>query len=180
MATLTLNRRPTGPLAGWRRVIPRRVLDHDGAQGHRRRRLDWKFPNAGKSTLLFAHLSRLIPRSRIIPFTTKYPNLGTVVASEHQFVMADIPGLIGGAHAGHGLGHEFLRHVEHSTVLVHLVGQCPWTALTRSRTIERFVTSLPSTVQQWPSGPSSNFVITKMDMTGGERIPRADHGRTLP
>jgi GTP-binding protein len=121
-------------------------------------------PNAGKSTLL-SRISRAHPEIADYPFTTKYPNLGTVVAAENNFVVADIPGLIEGAHAGHGLGHEFLRHVERTSVLVHLVEAAP---LDGSDPVENYRAIRNELTQYSPAlaDRPELLVVTKMDVTG--------------
>ena len=121
-------------------------------------------PNAGKSTLL-SRISRAHPEIADYPFTTKYPNLGTVHAgSEGAFVVADIPGLIEGAHEGHGLGHEFLRHVERTRLLVHLVEAVPIDGsdpVANYRTIRHELELYSPTLAQRPE----ILVVTKLDLT---------------
>lgn len=122
-------------------------------------------PNAGKSTLL-SRISRAHPEIADYPFTTKYPNLGTVHAgSDEGFVVADIPGLIEGAHEGHGLGHEFLRHVERTRLLVHLIDAVPTDGsdpASNYRTIRQELEHYSPELARRPE----LLVITKMDVTG--------------
>jgi len=123
-------------------------------------------PNAGKSTLL-SRISRAHPEIADYPFTTKYPNLGTVMASDRTFVVADIPGLIEGASTGHGLGHEFLRHVERTTLLVHLVEAVP---IDESDPVQNYRTIRNELAKYSPALAERPelLVVTKMDVTGAE------------
>lgn len=126
-------------------------------------------PNAGKSTLL-SRLSRATPEIADYPFTTKFPNLGrAVVDGEHSFVLADLPGLIEGAHSGVGLGHEFLRHVERTRVLVHLVEPFPTTgadSLENYRTIRRELALYSTALAAKPE----ILAVSKSELTGSGEV----------
>ena len=126
-------------------------------------------PNAGKSTLL-SRLTRARPESADSPFTTKHPNLGIVtVDQDRSFVMADIPGLIEGAHAGAGLGHEFLRHIERAGILVHLVEPLPMDGsdpLANYRTIREELTQYDQQLGQRPE----IIAVTKAELPGAAEV----------
>ena len=126
-------------------------------------------PNAGKSTLL-SRLSRARPEIAPYPFTTKHPNLGRVqIDSDRSFIMADIPGLIEGAHVGVGLGHEFLRHIERAGILVHLVEPEPTDGtepLANYRTIRAELELHDVELGQRPEF----VVVTKADLPGSGEV----------
>jgi GTP-binding protein len=123
-------------------------------------------PNAGKSTLL-SRLSAARPKIAAYPFTTRHPCLGVVELSGfRRFVMADIPGLIDGAHAGAGLGDEFLRHVERTRLLLHVLDICPVSgdAVEDYRTIRVELEEYSRSLADRPE----IVVANKMDLSGSE------------
>lgn len=126
-------------------------------------------PNAGKSTLL-SRLSRAQPEIADYPFTTKHPNLGMVhLGGDSGFVLADLPGLIEGAHDGTGLGHEFLRHVERTRVLVHLIEPQPLDGsdpLQNYWTIRRELELHNPTLMTKPEV----VAISKSELTGSDEV----------
>ena len=126
-------------------------------------------PNAGKSTLL-SRVSRARPEIAAYPFTTKFPNLGIVqVDFDRSFVLADIPGLIEGAHEGAGLGHEFLRHIERAGILVHLVEPQPVDGsdpLTNYRAIRNELVEHDAQLGERPE----IVVVTKAELPGAADV----------
>lgn len=126
-------------------------------------------PNAGKSTLISV-VSAARPKIANYPFTTLVPNLGVVKYSDFKsFVIADIPGVIEGAHRGAGLGHQFLRHVERTSILVHVVDVSDMTEgdvignyLTVNRELEKYAQKLARKPQV--------VVASKVDIANGGKL----------
>jgi GTP-binding protein len=129
------------------------------------------FPNAGKSTLL-SRLSRATPEIADYPFTTKHPNLGIVtLGGDAGFVVADLPGLIEGAAQGVGLGHEFLRHVERTRVIVHLVEPFPMDGSDPVRNYHAIRNELRQYSEPLTAKPEV-VCVSKAELTGAEDVQR--------
>ena len=126
------------------------------------------FPNAGKSTLI-SKISAARPLIADYPFTTLTPNLGVVDIGEYRsFVVADIPGLIEGAHLGQGLGIRFLRHIERTKVLIHIIDVSPYSGrdpLEDFRVILKELEAFSPDIAARPQIIAAN----KVDLLGGDR-----------
>ena len=129
-------------------------------------------PNAGKSTLIGV-ISSAKPKVADYPFTTLVPNLGVVqAAAQEPFVIADIPGLINGAHRGAGLGTQFLRHVERTRILIHLIDASqidPTDPLNAYQTVNHELTLYNENLARKPQ----IVVLNKMDLPGTAQAAQA-------
>jgi GTPase len=129
-------------------------------------------PNAGKSTLLSV-ISAARPKIGDYPFTTLSPNLGVVQLSDNRtFVVADIPGIIEGAHEGRGLGLQFLRHIERTRILAFLI---PIDAMDWQQEYEQLRREIESYSAELAQKPHC-VVFTKMDLLGDDEAPPIDPG----
>jgi GTP-binding protein len=151
---------------------PRRA--EEGSPGERRRiSLELKLiadvglvgkPNAGKSTML-RRITAAKPRVAAYPFTTLRPNLGVLSLDDRSLVLADIPGLIEGAHSGRGLGHDFLRHIERTKVLVYVLDAAVGDYREELHTLRREITLHDERLAERPH----MVIINKVDL-----IPESD------
>ncbi len=159
---------PGGPGESKRIILELKVIADVGLVG---------MPNAGKSTLL-SRITSAKPEIANYPFTTKFPNLGIVqVDWNHSFVIADIPGLIEGAHEGTGLGHDFLKHIERAGIMVHLVEPMP---MDQSSPVDNYFAIRAEVVrynEQLGSRPEI-IVVTKSDLPIAEDVRRELAERT--
>ena len=165
------NRSPRQKTPGWpgearKLKLELRVLADVGLLG---------MPNAGKSTLIAA-ISNARPKIADYPFTTLHPNLGVVrVGPERSFVVADVPGLIEGASEGAGLGHQFLRHLQRTRLLLHIVDAAPFDdsvdPVVQARAIVAELKKYDPKLHAKPRW----LVFNKLDMVpAGERQKRID------
>jgi len=131
------------------------------------------FPNAGKSTLISV-ISAARPKIADYPFTTIVPNLGMVRVGENRsFTVADIPGLIEGAHEGKGLGHQFLRHIERTAVLVFLIDCTDSDHENSLAVLKKELTMHNISMVQKPS----IVVLTKVDMLNSDQISELEQSK---
>jgi GTPase len=141
------------------------------------------FPNAGKSTLI-SRISAARPKIAEYPFTTLEPHLGVVQMEDlRTFVVADIPGLIEGAHEGHGLGTQFLRHIERTRLLVHLVDVSPAGGRQPAddfETVMKELASFSSELVQKPMIVAASKMDTAQDAERVESLERLARERGLP
>lgn len=134
------------------------------------------FPNVGKSTLI-SRLSSARPRVASYPFTTLQPHLGMVERGDLRFVVADIPGLIPGAHSGAGLGHRFLRHVERTRVLLHLLDPEPLLMGLEGRSLAADHTALRHELEAYAKGLAERRELVRL--TKADLVPDPKDRRTL-
>lgn len=129
------------------------------------------FPNAGKSTLI-SHISAAKPKIADYPFTTLQPHLGVVKFGEHKdFIVADIPGLIEGAHKGKGLGIKFLKHIERTSLFIHLIDISPHTERDPKQDFEIINRELRAWNPDMAKKPQI-IAMNKIDVTEArERLP---------
>ncbi len=126
------------------------------------------YPNAGKSTLLRT-VSQAKPKVADYPFTTLEPGLGVVELGYRSFVLADIPGLIEGAHRGLGLGFDFLRHIERTKILIHLVDGSSGTPLSDLRKVGEELVAYEAALKDKPR----IIAVNKVDLPEvRDRLPR--------
>ncbi|MCX7647192.1 MAG: GTPase ObgE [Elusimicrobiales bacterium] len=126
------------------------------------------FPNAGKSTLL-SRITKATPKIADYPFTTLNPNIGICMYKGKTLIVADIPGLIEGASEGKGLGHEFLKHISRTKLLIHLVDPMGYYDITPEKSIKIIDKELKKYSEEVYS-KTKILAVTKSDITGSEEV----------